>query len=82
MRIPKLKRDAVSISLLGACHLAARIAAAVRASREKVGTGFLQKRCDNKQIEQDGASELAHLALAYKKGGPALKCLSRPYVRV
>jgi toxin ParE1/3/4 len=29
-----------------------------------VGTGFSQKRCDNKQIEQDAASELAHLALA------------------
>jgi hypothetical protein len=34
-----------------------------RASREKVGTGFSQKRCDNKQIEQGIASELAHLAL-------------------
>jgi hypothetical protein len=35
----------------------------IRASREKVGTGFSQKRCDNKQLEQDAASELAHLAL-------------------
>jgi hypothetical protein len=40
----------------------------LRVSREKVGTIFSQKRCDNKQIEQDGASELAHLALANKSG--------------
>jgi hypothetical protein len=31
-----------------------------------VGTGFSQKRCDNKQLEQDAASELAHLALEHR----------------
>jgi hypothetical protein len=38
-----------------------------RASREKLGTGFSQQRGDTKQIEQDGASELAHLALVMHK---------------
>jgi hypothetical protein len=31
-----------------------------------VGTGFSQKRFDNKQLEQDAASELAHLALEHR----------------
>jgi hypothetical protein len=30
---------------------------ALRVSREKVGTGFSQKRCDNRQLAQDVASE-------------------------
>jgi hypothetical protein len=32
-----------------------------------VGTDFSQKRCGNKQLEQDAASELAHLALEEKE---------------
>jgi hypothetical protein len=28
-----------------------------------MGTGFSQKRCDNKKLEQDAASDFAHLAL-------------------
>jgi hypothetical protein len=44
-----------------------------RASREKVGTGFSQKRCDNKQLEQDDASELAHLALGPRLTKVALR---------
>jgi hypothetical protein len=47
-------------------HRVLWLSGAPRASREKVGTGFSQKRYDNKQLEQDAASELAHLALGPK----------------